>query len=317
MSTTPASSHRALPAGALHPPVGAVRAAVGRALAEDLTPVGDVTSMLLPADALANARLVSRVAGVLAGRRCVDETFAQLDDRVVTDWYVTDGDRLEPGTVIADISGPLGSVLSGERTALNFLGHLSGVATLAASFVAILASAGDHALRVWDTRKTTPGLRTLEKAAVRAGGAQNHRGNLSEWVMFKDNHLSVLGIAQAVAAAHDAWPGRLVQVECDRFDQLVEALDAGADAVLLDNMSPDQVRTCVAEVDRRVPHGGRGRPLVEISGSIDAHTLASYAGCGADRVSIGAITNSAAVLDIGLDIEVVPGAFVERSETIG
>lgn len=317
MSERSAHPHHVVPADALHPPIGAVRAAVGRALAEDLAPIGDVTSMLLPPDALANARVVSRSAGVLAGCSCVDETFAQLDDRVVLDWYATDGDRLEPGTVVADISGPLSSVLTGERTALNFLGHLSGVATSAAVFVDILAAAGDETLRVWDTRKTTPGLRTLQKAAVRAGGAQNHRGNLSEWVMFKDNHLSVLGITDAVAAAHDAWPGRLVQVECDRFDQLIEALEAGADAVLLDNMSPDEVRACVTEVDRRAPRGTRARPLVEISGSINSDTLASYVGCGADRVSVGAITNSAAVLDIGLDIEVVPGAFVEVSETIG
>ncbi len=306
-----------VPAEALHPPIGAVRDAVRRALAEDLTPVGDVTSMLLPPDALANARLAARTPGVLAGRRCVAETYRQLDPRVVVNWYVDDGDTLDAGGVIADISGPLTSVLTGERTALNFLGHLSGVATRARSFVDLLADAGDDRLGVWDTRKTTPGLRTLQKAAVRAGGARNHRGNLSEWVMFKDNHLSVLGIADGVRAARDLWPGRLVQVECDRFDQLIEALDAGADAVLLDNMTPDEVRGCVAEIDRRTPYGTPGRALVEISGSITAASLPTYAGCGADRVSIGAITNSAPVLDIGLDIEVVPGAFVPFEETIG
>lgn len=296
-------------------PIGAVRAAVRRALDEDLTPIGDITAMLLPDGASATARLVSRADGVLAGSATVTETYAQLDAEVRIEWRAADGAELAPGTVIAEITGPLASVLTGERTALNFLGHLSGVATRARRFVDILAAAGDDHLKVWDTRKTTPGLRALEKAAVRAGGAQNHRGNLSEWVMFKDNHLTLLGIVEAVAVAHEQWPGRLVQVECDRFDQLVEALDAGADAVLLDNMSPDEVRTCVAEIDRRFPRAaagmsapagtsGRGRPLVEISGGIDAESLPAYAGCGADRVSIGAITNSAPVLDIGLDIDI-------------
>lgn len=299
--------------GVVHPPIGAVRTAVARALEEDLTPIGDVTSMLLPADAQATARMISRVDGILAGSAAVTETYARVDEAVTVTWHSGDGAELAPGTVIAEITGPLASVLTGERTALNFLGHLSGVATRARRFVDILTAAGDDHLKVWDTRKTTPGLRALEKAAVRAGGAQNHRGNLSEWVMFKDNHLTVLGIVDAVAAAHATWPGRLVQVECDRFDQLVTALDAGADAVLLDNMSPDEVRSCVAEIDRRFPRGtdgatGRGRPLVEISGGIDADSLPGYAGCGADRVSVGAITNSAPVLDIGLDIDVDPGA---------
>lgn len=291
-----------LPAGVVHPPVGAVRAAVRRALAEDVEPLGDLSAALLPAQATATAAFVSRADGVLAGSRCVTETFAQLDERVVVDWSVDDGARVAPGQQLATVTGPLASILTGERTALNFLGHLSGVATATAALVAVLERAGDDRLRLWDTRKTTPGLRALQKAAVRAGGAQNHRGNLSEWVMLKDNHLTLLGIHDAVAAAHRVWPGRLVHVECDRFDQLVTALDAGADAVLLDNMTPDEVRRCVAEVDRRIAHGERGRPLVEISGGIDATTLASYAGCGADRVSVGAITNSARVLDIGLDM---------------
>ncbi len=288
----------------VHPPIGVVRAAVGRALAEDLEPLGDLSAMLLPGEATAAAAFVSRAEGVLAGTRCVTETFAQLDDRVTVEWQVDDGTRLVAGQQLAEVTGPLASILSGERTALNFLGHLSGVASAAAALVAILERCGDQRLRLWDTRKTTPGLRALEKAAVRAGGAENHRGNLSEWVMLKDNHLTQMSITDAVARAHRVWPGRLVHVECDRFDQLVTALDAGADAVLLDNMDPAEVRRCVDEVDRRIPHGERGRPLIEVSGGIDASTLAAYAGCGADRVSVGAITNSAAVLDIGLDIAV-------------
>lgn len=302
MTVDPSTEQHLARVEIVHPPIGAVRRSVQSALAEDLEPSGDLSAMLLPGTLHATARFVSRCDGVLAGTRCVTETFAQIDDRVCVEWHVTDGQRVQAGRSLAEVTGPLASILSGERTALNFLGHLSGVASAAAHLVDLLTAAGDDRLKVWDTRKTTPGLRALEKAAVRAGGAQNHRGNLSEWVMFKDNHLSVLGIGEAVACAHAAWPGRLVHVECDRFDQLIAALDAGADAVLLDNMSPQEVRTCVDEVDRRIPWGSRGRPLVEISGGIDANTIASYAGCGADRVSVGAITNSARVLDIGLDI---------------
>ena len=157
---------------------------------------------------------------------------------------------------------------------------------------------------MWDTRKTTPGLRALEKAAVRAGGGRNHRGNLSDWVMFKDNHLTALGIGPAVAAARDAWPGRTVHVECDRIEQLAQALEAGADAVLLDNMSPDEIRSCVALAAYHAAGAGTRRALLELSGSITLDTVGAYADTGADVVSSGSLTNSAPVLDIGLDIDV-------------
>ncbi len=287
---------------AAHPPQGAVREVVGRALAEDLTPLGDLTAALLPPAALVDATIVSRASGVVAGCRCVDETFSQVDASIEVTWSVDDGDPVAPGQPLAEVHGPLATLLTAERTALNLLGHLSGVATATRRVVDAIEATGDDRLRLWDTRKTTPGLRSLEKAAVRAGGAQNHRGNLSDWVMLKDNHLAVLGIVEGVAAARALWPGRLVHVECDRFDQLVAALDAGADAVLLDNMAPEDVRACVAEVDRRTPTGTRRACLVEISGGITLDAIAAYAGCGADRVSTGSITNSAAVLDIGLDI---------------
>lgn len=296
------------PTHAVHPPLTVVRDVVARALAEDLTPIGDVTSALLPADARAEAAFVARVPGVVAGRLCVDETFRQVDPTIACRWLVDDGDRIEAGQQLAAVEGPLASVLTAERTALNLLGHLSGVATATRAFVDALAAAGEERLAVWDTRKTTPGLRSLEKAAVRAGGAANHRGNLSEWVLLKDNHLTLLGIGEAVAKSRAMWPGRLVHVECDTFEQVVQALDAGADALLLDNMSPDQVRACVDEVDRRTPAGQRRGCLVEISGGITLATVVSYVGSGADRVSTGSITNSAPVLDIGLDIAVSPGA---------
>jgi nicotinate-nucleotide pyrophosphorylase (carboxylating) len=282
------------------PDPGAVRAAVAWALAEDLTPLGDLTSSLLPAGRQAAADVVPRHDGVLAGTACVTETFAQLDDVVAVRWSVSDGDSVRDGQVVGTVEGPMASVLTGERTALNFLCHLSGIATLTRRFVDAAAAGG--AARVWDTRKTLPGLRTLEKAAVRAGGGANHRGNLSDWVMFKDNHLAVLDIVEAVQRARAAWPGRLVHVEVTDLDQLATALDAGADAVLLDNMLPATVRDAVeAAKSWAARHGGR-RPLLECSGGITLETASEYSATGVDLLSTSQITQSAPALDIGLDI---------------
>jgi nicotinate-nucleotide pyrophosphorylase (carboxylating) len=279
-----------------HPPINAVRAAVARALEEDLTPLGDLTSSLLDDGITATAEFVVRADGVLAGVRCATEAFAQIDPAVVVEWSADDGDAVAAGQTVATVRGPLASILTSERTALNFLGHLSGIATLTRVFV---RAAGEGA-RVWDTRKTTPGLRTLEKAAVRAGGGVNHRGNLSDWIMLKDNHLTVLGIEEAVRRARERWPARTVHVECDSLDQVAQALSAGADAILLDNMSPDDVRRAVELAN---DEGGQ-RPLLEVSGGITRETAGAYARTGVDLMSVGAITNSAPVLDIGLDIEV-------------
>ena len=280
-----------------HPPITAVRAAVARALDEDLTPIGDLTSALLPPDLEATALLVPRAGGVLAGRLCADEAFRQVDASLAVSWAADDGDRVAAGAEVGRVTGRLAPILTAERTALNFLGHLSGVATLTARFVDAIAAAGGR-LRVWDTRKTTPGLRPLEKAAVRAGGGANHRGNLSDWVLLKDNHLALFGIAEAVERARTRWPGRTVHVECGDADQVRQAVAAGADALLLDNMGPDEVRAVVDEVRAVDPR----RPLIEVSGGIDLDTVAAYATTGADLVSIGALTHSAPVLDIGLDV---------------
>jgi nicotinate-nucleotide pyrophosphorylase (carboxylating) len=277
-----------------HPPRPAVVDAVARALAEDLTPLGDVSAALVDPTTSATAEIVTRAGGVVAGCRCVDEVWSQVDESVRIDWAQSDAGEVEAGQVVAVVSGPLASILTGERTALNFLGHLSGIATLTRRFA---LAAGD--VRVWDTRKTTPGLRALEKAAVRAGGGANHRGNLSEWVMLKDNHLVGADLATLVRRALVAWPARTVHVECDTMEQAVEAVEAGAHAVLLDNMSPDEVRRCVLavrEIRPLVP------PLVEVSGGIDLENVAAYAQTGADLVSSGALTNSAPVLDVGLDL---------------
>jgi nicotinate-nucleotide pyrophosphorylase (carboxylating) len=277
---------------AVDPPITAVRAIVARALAEDLEPLGDITSALLPPDRQAKAAFVAREEGVVAGRLAAVETFTQVDPTIQVDWLIGDGGTVDPGNVIANVTGNLASILVAERTALNFLCHLSGVASLTLRFVR--ATHGDA--RIWDTRKTTPGLRALEKAAVRAGGGRNHRGNLSEWVLLKDNHLAGLGITAAVKQARERWPGRTVQVEADTLEQLEEAIAAGADLVLLDNMPPELVAVCV---DRR---GKADRPLLEVSGGVTLQTVSRYAQTGVDLISVGALTHSAPVLDIGLDV---------------
>lgn len=276
------------------PPQAAVREAVARALEEDLGPLGDLTAALVPAETLVSAVLVPRQAGVLAGRRAATEAFLQVDAAVSLKWSAADGDSLSPGRPMATVQGRLSSVLTAERTALNFLGHLSGVASLTARFVE--ASGGGAAIR--DTRKTTPGLRALEKAAVRAGGGVNHRASLSDGILVKDNHLAGLSIEEAAERSRRLWPGRTVQVECDTEQQVKRAVSAGADLVLLDNMDPATVAACVELV-----RGVTDRCLVEVSGGVTLDTVGSYAAAGPDLISVGAITHSAPVLDIGLDLE--------------
>ena len=241
---------------------------------------------------------VARSHGVLAGRACAEEAFRQVDPAVDVRWKAADGTAVEPGQVIAEVSGPMRSILTAERTALNFLCHLSGVATMTRRFVDVV-EAVNLATKVLDTRKTTPGLRTLEKAAVRAGGGHNHRASLSEAVLVKDNHLAGTTVTDAVTRARALWPDTLVEVECDRFEQVLEATDAGASIVLLDNMGPDEVRRCADAV-----HSRRGADvLVEVSGGVTLESAPGFAAAGADRISVGALTHSAPVLDIGLDLE--------------
>ncbi|MCU1460005.1 MAG: nicotinate-nucleotide pyrophosphorylase (carboxylating) [Acidimicrobiales bacterium] len=271
-------------------PLHAIREVVARALAEDLTPLGDITAALLPLDSDVIARLVPRQDGVLAGRRCADESFAQVDTDTKVSWAADDGQEVSTGDVIATVTGRLSSVLTAERTALNLLGHLSGVATLTRRYV----RATHGQARIRDTRKTTPGLRSLEKAAVRAGGGVNHRGNLSDGILLKDNHLAGIGIGEAVRRARLRWPGRTVEVECDTIDQVRQALDAAADLVLLDNMSPAEVADAVGLVGKAL--------LVEVSGGVTLDSVRAYAEAGADLISVGAITHSAPILDIGLDL---------------
>jgi nicotinate-nucleotide pyrophosphorylase (carboxylating) len=274
-----------------------VTEAVARALAEDLLADGDITTALVPETATAHFALRARQVGVLAGRACVTETFRQLSPDLPLIWYVGDGGVVVPGLTIMEVTGPLRPILTAERTALNFLGHLSGIASLTAQFVA-RAHARNPAVQVLDTRKTTPGLRALEKAAVQAGGGVNHRSSLSEAVLVKDNHLGGVSITDAVARARTMWPGRLVQIECDSLEQVAEAARAGADAVLLDNMDPATVAIAIA-----VAQAESSRPvLTEVSGGVTLESIGDYAAVGPDRISVGALTHSALSLDLGLDL---------------
>jgi nicotinate-nucleotide pyrophosphorylase (carboxylating) len=275
----------------------AVVDAVARALSEDLGPDGDVTAALVPETATAHYALRARTRGVLAGRACADETFRRVGPDLDLTWHAADGDELEPGDTILDVTGPLRPILTAERTALNFLGHLSGVATLTARFVEAAHDA-NPATQVLDTRKTLPGLRLLEKAAVRAGGGTNHRLGLSDAVLVKDNHLAGTTITDAVTRARTLWPGRLVEIECDTLDHVAEAARAGADAALFDNMDP----ATVAEAVRAAHLDAPGPILTEVSGGVTLDTIGAYAAAGPDRISVGALTHSAPVLDLGLDL---------------
>ena len=280
---------------AVEPPRAAVTAAVAMALAEDLLPLGDLTASLLPTDARAEVTFSAREAGVVAGTACVLETYAQLDPRVVVTWDLSDGDSFERGTSLGSVRGPLAPILTGERTALNFLRHLSGVATLTRRFVDIATAASGGATRILDTRKTTPGLRGLEKAAVRAGGGFNHRANLSDAIMIKDNHLAGFSIAEAVARAKAQWPGRPVHVECDTLEQLDAILATAADRAMVDNFTTADVAVAVARVGSRLE--------LEVTGGITLDTVAAYAAARPDFISLGAITQSAGVVDLGLDLK--------------
>ena len=266
-----------------------------RALREDLGRTGDITTdAIVPADAEGRARAVARSTGVVSGIDVFARTFALVDARVRTTALLADGTPVARGVAIAEVAGPLRAILAAERTALNLLCHLSGVATATRTLVDL--AAGSRAAIV-DTRKTTPGMRALEKAAVRHGGGHNHRFGLDDAILIKDNHVAIAGgIRPAIEAARRA-AGHLVkvEVEVDSLDQLDEALSAGADIVLLDNFSIDATQRAVERT--------AGRALLESSGRIDATTVRDFAQTGVDLISSGAITHSARVLDIGLDIE--------------
>jgi len=278
------------------PPAEAVARAVDAALREDLEASGDLTGSLLDSSTTACATVVARERGVLAGTACAVAAFAAVDAALDVVFCCRDGDAVAPSTAVATVAGSMRSIVAAERTALNFLGHLSGIATATRALVDAV-HAVSRSVQVLDTRKTTPGLRALEKAAVRAGGGTNHRASLSASVLLKDNHLAVLGIAEGVGRARAAWPGVRIQVECDTAAQVDEAVAAGADAVLLDNMAPDLAAACVERV-----RSTRPEVFVEASGGITVSSAAAFAAAGVDAVSSGALTHSARALDLGLDL---------------
>jgi len=276
--------------------MGAVAEAVATALGEDLGADGDLTGALIDPGTVARADIVAREHGVLAGEACATEAFGVIDATLELTFSRHDGDRLAPGDTIATVSGAMRSIVAAERTALNFLGHLSGIAT-ATRVLVDAVHAVDARVEVLDTRKTTPGLRALEKAAVRAGGGTNHRSSLSESVLVKDNHLGVLSITEAVARATQTWPGRRIAVECDTEAQVDEAVGAGATWVLLDNMDPELAARCVARIRAASPD-----VFIEASGGMTVATAPAYAAVGVDAVSCGALTHSVRALDLGLDL---------------
>jgi len=283
-------------------PSQAWEAIVDLALAEDIG-TGDVTTLAtVPAEARATGEMIAKAEGVIAGLGVAGAVFARVDARVRFVPRVADGARVAPGTVIAEVAGPGRGILTGERVALNLVQRLSGVATLTATYVE--AVTGTKA-RIVDTRKTTPGLRALEKAAVRAGGGHNHRFGLADGVLIKDNHLASVGgprrVARAVERAREASPHTLrIEVEVTTLAEVEEALAARADVILLDNMDVATMRQAVALIN--------GRALVEASGGITLATVRAVAETGVDLISVGALTHSAPALDISLELSLEGGA---------
>ena len=265
---------------------------VSRVFAEDLGNGGDVTSAAtIPASARFTAEMNCREPIVVAGLEIAAAFFRELDPEVAIEELLGDGDRADKGAVLMRLSGNARAMLTAERSALNTLQHLSGIATLVRRYVDAIEGTGAVLL---DTRKTIPGLRVLEKYAARMGGAQNHRMRLDDGVLIKDNHVAVCGgVAEAVRAAKSANTGLPVQVEVDRIAQIEPALAAGADRLLLDNMPPPVLREAVALVAGRVP--------LEASGGVNLETIRAIAETGVDFISAGRITQSAPAVDIGLD----------------
>jgi nicotinate-nucleotide pyrophosphorylase (carboxylating) len=274
----------------------AVRELVARALAEDVGP-GDITAAaVVPEGAVASARIVQKEAGVAYGLEAAAEAFRQAGAGEL-ERLAPEGEwRDDVPADVALVSGSARALLAAERTALNFLCHLSGIATFTSRFVRTVEGTGAAIL---DTRKTTPGLRALEKAAVAAGGARNHRMGLYDAYLIKENHIALAGnLAAAVRLAREADPEREIEVECRDASEVAAALEAGADRLLLDNMDPAELRAAVAE---REAHGGRGdRPTLEASGGIALDNVAEVAATGVDFVSVGALTHSAPALDLSM-----------------
>ena len=272
-------------------------AIVAGALEEDLGP-GDVTTdALIPPDIRGLGSIVAKTTGVIAGVEVALEVFRQANPDLETRTLITDGSEVSPGVVVAEVEGSIAGILKGERVALNFLQRLSGIATATSMYVK--AVQGTKA-RIVDTRKTVPGIRQLEKYAVRMGGGHNHRYNLADGILIKDNHIAALraqelGLAEIVSRARENSPHTLrVEIEVESIEEAREALEAGADVILLDNMSPEEMRQVVTLTE--------GRRLLEASGGINLETVRAVAETGVDLISVGALTHSVMAMDISLDL---------------
>ncbi len=268
--------------------------AVRRALAEDLGRAGDITSAAtIPADARAEATIVARQPGVIAGMPLADRAFRMVEPGIAFEAAIADGSAVAAGTTLARVAGSARGLLAAERVALNFLGHLSGIASATAAFAEAIKGTG---ARITCTRKTTPGLRALEKYAVRCGGGSNHRFGLDDAILIKDNHIAIAGGVVPALERAKAAAGHLVkiEIEVDSLEQLSEALPLGPDVVLLDNMTPDQLREAVRLV--------AGRAVTEASGGVTIGNVRAIAASGVDMISSGWITHSAPALDVALDI---------------
>jgi len=270
-----------------------IEANVRRALLEDVG-TGDITAQLIPAERLAKATVISRDAAVIAGTAWVDSVFRQLDQRVAVHWQVADGERVQPNQVLFHLEGPARSLLTGERSALNFLQMLSGVATRSQHYADMVA---DTQVKLLDTRKTLPGLRLAQKYAVTCGGCHNHRIGLFDAFLIKENHIAACGgIAEAITAAHKIAPGKPVEVEVESLDELHQALEGGADIIMLDELSLDDMREAVRLT--------AGRAKLEASGGVTDATLRTIAETGVDYISIGTLTKDVKAVDLSMRLSV-------------
>ena len=266
-----------------------IEANARRALSEDIGS-GDITAQLIPAERLAHARVITRDAAVICGSAWVDAVFRQLAPRVAVHWQVADGERVAPNQPLFSLEGPARALLSGERSALNFLQTLSAVATRCRYFADLVEGTG---VKLLDTRKTLPGLRLAQKYAVTQGGCHNHRIGLYDAFLIKENHIAACGgIAQAITAAHGIAPGKPVEIEVESLEELHEALEAGADIVMLDELSLEDMREAVKLT--------AGRAKLEASGGINETTLRTIAATGVDYISIGSLTKDVKAIDLSM-----------------
>ena len=275
-----------------------IRRGVSHALAEDLgyLPLqqGDITASLIPAGQQATATVITREDCVICGTQWVDEVFAQLSDETVIQWFVQDGEKVAANTVLCEISGPARILLTGERTALNFLQTLSGTATTTAKYVALLSGSKT---RLLDTRKTLPGMRLAQKYAVSCGGGKNHRIGLYDAFLIKENHIAAAGsIANAVSTARHNFPGKTVEVEVEDLTELEQALAAGADIIMLDNFHIADIMQAVAI--------NQGRAKLEVSGNVTAESLKALASTNVDYISSGALTKNVQSIDLSMRLRV-------------